>query len=245
MLDPNLLSRINKKKVLYDVLLPLSSVANEDIKSRIKLEWIYNSNAIEGNTLSLRETKQVLETGITIGKKSLREHLEVINHRDAIEYVERLSQQAAIPKISQVRQIHMLLLKGIDDHNAGMYRQTRVRILGAQHIPPDYPKVPRYMQSWASWLRRAGKKLHPIELAAVAHYRFVAIHPFIDGNGRTARLIMNLLLQQHGYPAAVILNKYKSQYYQVLSQAECGTIEPLVNYVGRAVENSLLLFITE
>lgn len=138
MLDPRLLARLEHKKAQLDALRPLPAAAVARLKEQITVEWIYNSNAIEGSTLTLRETQLILETGLTIGGKSLHEHFEVINHKDAIEYVESLSEQDAPFSAFHVRQIHKLVLTRIDDENAGQYRRTHVRIGGAQHVPPEF-----------------------------------------------------------------------------------------------------------
>ena len=242
MLDPRLLERLETKKRQLDELRPLPAAAVQRLKEQILVEWTYNSNAIEGSTLSLRETRLILETGLTIGGKSLREHFEVINHRDAIEYVEALVDNSEPISPFHVRQIHKLVLSRIDDESAGTYRKTQVLIAGAAHIPPEPWFVPQKMGDWGSWLADS-QAVHPVELAAQAHHRLVAIHPFIDGNGRTARLIMNLILMRAGYPPTVILRINRQQYYRVLTEADAGKVDPLVNFVGRAVERSLTLYL--
>jgi len=221
-------------------LRPLPSAILARLNERFTLEWIYNSNAIEGSTLSLQETRLILETGLTIGGKSLREHFEVTNHREAILYVEDLVSQDVHITPFHVRQVHALVLKNIDSENAGQYRKTQVQISGAAHTPPDSWEVPRLMNEWGAWLLEAQKQDEPICIAAQAHHRLVNIHPFVDGNGRTARLIMNLILIKEGYPPAVIERVHRKQYYRVLAQADEGKIVPLVNFLGRAVERSLL-----
>lgn len=242
-MNARLLTRIQNKRALLDVLRPLPEQAVARLKEQIMVEWIYNSNAIEGSTLTLRETQLILETGITIGGKSLREHFEVINHRSAIEYVEHLvsGSEPIIPY--HVRQIHNLVLTNINDAEAGQYRKTEVRIAGAEHIPPESWEVGRAMDEWGAGLVNADSSVHPIALAAMAHHRLVSIHPFVDGNGRTARLVMNLILMRAGYPPTVILRSNRKQYYNVLSMADRGQDEPLVNFVGRAVERSLVLYL--
>jgi Fic family protein len=243
MLNSRLLTRIQQKKEKLDSLRPLPVASLKRLKEHFTVEWIYNSNAIEGSTLTLRETQLILETGLTIGGKSLREHFEVTNHKDAIEYVEKLSNAKEAITPFHVRQIHKLVLTQIDDENAGQYRKTEVRILGASHIPPEAWELSRSMTEWGNWLKVSENKIHPVELAALAHHRLVAIHPFIDGNGRTARLVMNLILFKYGYPPAVILQVNRKQYYQALMQADSGKIDPLINFVGRSVERSLTLYL--
>lgn len=243
MLNSRLLTRIEDKKARLDSLRPLPAVAVNRLREQFTLEWTYNSNAIEGSTLTLRETQLILETGMTIGGKSLREHFEVINHREAIKYVESLADKKEPIAAFQVRQIHKLILSQIDDENAGQYRKTNVRIAGATLIPPEAWDVPQRMSDWENWLKEAERAMHPVEVAALAHHQLTAIHPFVDGNGRTARLVMNLILFRAGYPPAVILRANRQQYYRVLSQADAGKPAPLVNFVGRAVDHSLTLYL--
>lgn len=243
MLDKRLLDRINRKKQDLDSLRPLPTLAVSRLQEQINAEWIYNSNAIEGNTLTLQETRLILETGITVGGKSLREHFEVINHQKAIEFVEALVQDSVDITPFHVRQIHQLVLAQIDDDSAGQYRNLPVRIAGATHTPPDSWEVPSEMDGWGEWMNGTSQKLHAVERAALAHHKLAAIHPFIDGNGRTARLVMNLLLMCDGYPPTVISKVNRLQYYRVLAQADNGRENPIVNFVGRAVEQSLTFYL--
>lgn len=243
MLNTRLLNRINDKKQTLDSLRPLPVTALRRLQQEMVIEWIYNSNAIEGNTLTLQETRLILETGLTVGGKTLREHFEVTNHHKAIEYVESLVQVEDTLTAFHVRQIHRLVLAGIDDESAGNYRTLPVRIAGAAHVPPEPWQIGALMAEWTDWVNGESKSLHPVERAALAQHKLVSIHPFIDGNGRTARLIMNLLLLREGYPPTIILKVNRQQYYRVLAQADRGSETPLVNFVGRAVERSLIFYI--
>jgi Fic family protein len=243
MLEPRLLARLDGKKAQLDALRPLPQAAVRRLHEQLTVEWIYNSNAIEGNTLTLRETKLILETGLTIGGKSLREHFEVLNHKKAIDYVGSLAMAAQQVTPVEVRQIHRLVLTQINDQDAGQYRTLPVRIAGAEHLPPEPWQVPQLMSDWGDWLTGMAQELHPVVRGALAHHRLVAIHPFIDGNGRTARLVMNLLLMRDGYPPTVIENASHRQYYRVLARADGGDEAPLVNFVGRAAERSLTLYV--
>jgi len=243
LLETRLLSRLTQKKARLDALRPLPAAAVARLAENLTVEWIYNSNAIEGSTLTLRETELILERGITIGGKSLREHFEVINHRDAIEYVQALARGDEPFTPFHVRQIHQLVLARIDDENAGKYRRTNVRIGGAMHIPPEAFLIAAEMDAWGEWLNTTAAALHPIDRAALAHHKLAAIHPFVDGNGRTARLVMNLLLLRDGYPPTVILRANRVQYYRVLARADKDKDAPLINFVGRAVERSLNLYL--
>jgi Fic family protein len=243
MIEARLLKRLETKKAQLDGLRPLPVAEVSRLREKILIEWIYNSNAIEGSTITLQETRLILETGLTVGGKSLREHFEVINHKEAIQYVENLVQNTEPITAFHVRQIHKLILTNIDDENAGSYRETQVRIAGAPFIPPESWLITSLMTEWSEWVASAQGSIHPVALAAQAHHRLVAIHPFVDGNGRTARLVMNLLLMRRAYPPTVILRANRRQYYSVLAQADSGRTDALVNFVGRAVENSLNLYL--
>lgn len=188
----------NRKQQL-DKLRPFPEHALGSLHDSLIVDWTYNSNAIEGNTLTLKETKLVLEDGITVGGKSLREHFEAVNHREAILYVEDIVQKAEPLSEWQIKSIHRLILQKIDDSNAGRYRTQNVVISGARHIPPDFLQIPGEMQRFIEWYRQRGTKYHPIEKAALIHTLFVKNHPFVDGNGRTARLLMNFELMKDGY----------------------------------------------
>jgi Fic family protein len=244
MLNTRLFARIHAKKARLDALRPLLSAAVRRLEEQLAIEWTYNSNAIEGSTLTLRETQLILEQGVTIGGKSLREHFEVVNHREAIALVASLAEKREPVTTSIVRQLHALVLARIDDENAGQYRQLPVRIAGATHEPPPAWDVSARMSDWADWLAaQEAEGAEAVELAAVAHHRLVSIHPFLDGNGRTARLIMNLVLLRAGYPPAIIARANRAQYYRSLARADRGDERSLANLVGRAVERSLTLYL--
>ena len=248
VIEKRLLSRIHVLKAQLDESRPLPKSVLARLREQINLEWIYNSNAIEGSTLTLRETQLILEHGFTIGGKSLREHFEVINHQTAIHFVEQLAAQHSRLTTHQIRQLHQqlqqLVLKNIDDENAGQYRQIVVRIAGAKHVPAEPWQVPALMDDLVRWIAgRDSVALHPIERAAQVHHRFVAIHPFVDGNGRTGRLLLNLLLFKDGYPPTVIEKINRRQYYKVLGDADAGNLRPLTNFVARACERSLQMYV--
>jgi len=199
-----------------DVLRPLPHQMVKNLHEQLVLEWTYNSNAIEGNTLTLKETKVVLE-GITIGGKLMREHFEAINHKEAIDYVEAIAQQQEPFNELTIRSIHQLVLKNIDNDHAGRYRQENVLIAGAEHTPPDHLHIPQQMKALLAWYHVFSG--HPIERAARLHTDFVKIHPFVDGNGRTARLLMNLDLILSGYLPVVIKAANRLRYYEALDKA--------------------------
>ncbi len=208
---------IDSLKNKLDAQRPLPPSVVKNLQEDLILRWTYHSNAIEGNTLTLLETKVVLE-GITVGGKALREHFEAINHRNAIYYVEDIIKKEEPFTEWQIRNIHQLILKNIDDDNAGRYRQQNVLISGATNTPPDYTLLNDKMAQFVDWYNLESNQLHPIERAAKVHANFVGIHPFIDGNGRTSRLLMNLELMKAGYPPCVITVENRLAYYEALDQ---------------------------
>jgi Fic family protein len=209
---------IDEQKKAIDLLRPLTKNQYNTLRNNLIVEWTYNSNAIEGNTLTLSETKVVLE-GITIGGKSVVEHLEAINHRDAILFLESIVDRQEEITEWNIRNLHQIILKDIDNSNAGKYRMENVLISGAKHIPPDYLMVPVQMQTLVYENNKEWIHYHPVVRAALLHGEFVKIHPFIDGNGRTARLLLNLVLMGSGYPPIVIKKESRLVYYEALDTA--------------------------
>lgn len=242
-MSPALLKGIEGKKRRLDRLRPFPPAAVARMRDEFLIEWTYNSNAIEGNTLSLRETELVLKRGLTIGNKTLKEHFEAINHQAGIEFLERFVDRKAELDEGFIRALHGLILKNIDDGQAGAYRSTNVRILGAVHLPPDSTKVPGLISELLCWYSANRYSMPAPELAAWLHYLFIWIHPFIDGNGRTARLLMNLALLQAGYPPAVILTLDRKRYYRVLREADLDRPGPFLDFIGRAVDRSLAIYL--
>ena len=192
------------------------------IAQALELEYTFESNRIEGNTMTLRETDLVINEGLTISGKSMREHLEVINHQEAIAYIKHLMDKNTTLNEREVLSIHNLILRGINPEDAGRYRKVQVMIKGSSYMPPQPFMVSKEMEDYFIWYETNKKTLHPIILAAELHERLVTIHPFIDGNGQTSRLIMNLILLQNGYVIANIKGDYDSrmQYYNTLETAQ-------------------------
>ncbi len=213
-----LLTEIDGLKTRLDAASPLTS---EQLQQALDIEYTFESNRIEGNTLTLRETDLVVNKGLTVGGKSMREHLEAINHYEAILYIRELATRGAALDEREVGNIHALVLRGIDRDNAGRYRSLPVMISGSRHVPPQPWAVPKLMEDYGLWLIGESLSLHPVVRAAEAHERLVTIHPFIDGNGRTARLVMNLILLANGYAIANIPGDTHSRraYYDALERA--------------------------
>jgi len=213
------LARIDEKKKKLDNCRPLPPELVKNLADWFAVDYTYNSNAIEGNTLSLSETALVVEKGITIGGKTIREHLEAINHMQAIDFIKQLSQkQRTDIATDDILAIHKIVLQKIDDYHAGVFRKINVRVAGSSTIFPNYTKVPLLMVDFMQWLHTTNE--HPIIIAALAHFKLVSIHPFVDGNGRTSRLLMNLLLLQAGYPFAIIKNESRAAYINALEKAQ-------------------------
>ena len=212
--------QINQLKKWLDSFRPLPPTVVAELKKLYDVRFTYNSNAIEGNTLTQSETELVLEMGITIGGKTLREHLEVIGHKDAIDYIEELAQQGTPIGEWEIKQIHNLILRAISPDEAGCYRQLDVTA-GTEYVYPPHYLLNDLMAEFANWLSSPeAMALHPIELASEAPLRFVSIHPFRDGNGRTGRLLMNLLLLKTGYPIVVISNQVRKAYIDAIVEAQ-------------------------
>ena len=215
---PSNLTSIDEKLALLNSKRPFPTATINSIKSNELIEWTYNSNGIEGNTLTLKETKVVLE-GITIGGKSVKEHLEAINHKEAILYLEELVGKDSVLTERDIKNIHQLVLKEIDQENAGRYRGEKVIISGATHIPPDHIFVPEQMEQLILDLKTWTKQYHPLVVSALLHGEFVKIHPFVDGNGRTARLLMNFIAIKNGFPPLIIRKEQRLEYYDALDHA--------------------------
>ncbi|MGZ3801866.1 MAG: Fic family protein [Bdellovibrio sp.] len=230
-------SQLDQYKEKLDSLRPLPPASLKSMRDDLALRLTYNSNAIEGNTLTLQETKVVLE-GITIGGKLIREHFEAINHAEAFNYIEHLAKSSSALTEFDIKSIHQLILKGIDDKNAGIYRHENVIISGALHKPPDFILVPNLMTDLVRWY--AGSTLlHPVERAARIHSDFVKIHPFTDGNGRTSRLLMNLELLKNGFPITYIPIEKRLDYYRTLDLSHTqGDYEPFIQLVASEVKES-------
>lgn len=243
IIDKDIHDRIVRKKKELDALRHLPKSVLERLRNQFAIELAYNSNAIEGNTLTLRETKLVIEEGITIKGKTLREHFEAINHQKAFNFLEGIVRDRTKITEQVIKNIHKIIMTRIDDKYAGRYRDINVRILGAIKSPPRFEKIPQMMKEYVRYVNENPDKLNSIELAAIIHYRLVEIHPFTDGNGRCARLLMNLFLMGHGYPITMVLKVDRKKYYERLKEADKGNIKPFVDFIGRNVERSLDLYL--
>lgn len=239
---------ITAKKQQLDKQRPFNRNFVKNLEEWFKIELTYTSNAIEGNTLSRAETALVVEKGLTIGGKTLIEHLEATNHANALDFVKKKVRDKN-SKITEedILKIHEIILSGIDKQNAGFYRNVPVRISGSNVILPNSRKVPNLMNEFSLWLLKK-TNIHAIELASEAHYRLVTIHPFIDGNGRTARLLMNMILMMNGYPPAIIRKQDRLAYINSLEKAQLSGSTPesksdYLKLIAKAVNRSLDIYL--
>lgn len=244
-------SRMKLKKLLLEIdknleklstLRPLTQGEVERLRDEFLIEFTYNSNAIEGNTLTLQETAMVLE-GVTIDQKPLKEHLEIIGHRDAFKYVESLVHEKQEFSEYIIKSIHSLVLMDRAE-DRGVYRRIPVRIMGAFHEPPQPYLVEPMMNELIVNHADRKAKMHLVEAVALFHLDFEGIHPFIDGNGRTGRLLINLELMQNGYPAIDVKFSDRRKYYQAFdeyyrNQNELPMVEKVARYVSERLEQYL------
>lgn len=241
LIQEKLLSRINEKMHRLDSLRPLPGDAVKKLHEEMRLLHTYHSNAIEGNTLTLPETKLVLEEGITISGKSLREHLEATNNARAFDLLENIAKKKKTIDHVVIQKIHEVVMAGILE-DAGKYRTKNVRITGASKTPPDWSKLTKLMDELIEKI--AQYKRHPLEIAAILHHRFVEIHPFIDGNGRVSRLLTNLFLIAQGYPPVVLKIEDRGKYYRFLRAADAGNLRPFANFIAKTVDESLMMYLS-
>ena len=241
-------STLLKNKLV--LLRPLKELDIRRLRDDERAEMVYASNALEGNTLTISETQWILEKGMTVDGKSMREHLEVINLNEAIDYVEDLVRGDEELDERTLKQIHYLVYNKLAENKqlAGNYRNINVRILGSEHMPPDFMKINDEMKKMFEWSDKAKKELHPIEYAAELHEKFVGIHPFTDGNGRTARLLMNFTLTSNGYPPIIIKpdKESRERYIDALEHGHLtGDNAPFIKIVKELVDNKMVEMIKQ
>ncbi len=236
------LRRLDELKERWAAAKPLNPTQMQRLRAFFDIEYTWQSNRIEGNTLTLQETKLVVEEGLTIGGKKMVEHLEAINHAEAVGFIFALADGGEDLNRRNLLQLHALILKGIDPENAGKWRSVPVRISGSRHVPPQPWQLEQLMEDYLRHYQRRKTVLHPVLLAAEMHERLVRIHPFIDGNGRTARLVMNFILLRNGYTIAILKGDptRRLEYYRALEKVQVDN-DPLPFYllVADEVEESL------
>lgn len=241
-ISKNLQKLLDEIDILKKKLNNNRQIDNFKIYQAEELEYTFESNRIESNTLTLRESDLVINEGLTISGKSMREHLEVINHQEAIGYIKQLMERNFPLNERELLTVHNLVLRGIIPEDAGRYRKVQVMIKDSSHMPLQPFMIAKAMEDYFSWYESNKTKIHPIILAAEMHERLATIHPFIDGNGSTSRLIMNLILLQNGYVIANIKSDYNTQmkYYQALQTAQTtNNKEDFILFIGQIEKESL------
>lgn len=204
--------------LLLSAYRPLPPETLKSLREYYRVGLTYTSNALEGNSLTESETKVVIEDGLTIEGKPLRDHYEAVGHAKAYDYVYQITEKKGLTE-EDILNLHRLFYQQIDVEKAGHYRNVKVYISGSRYAVAAVSKIPGEMQKLVKWYNENEKKLHPIELAATLHQRFVFIHPFVDGNGRVARLLMNLALLRNGYTIAIIPAILRHEYIYSLETA--------------------------
>lgn len=216
-----------------------------DLSRFFKVRTIYNSNAIEGNSLDEGETQRVVEQGMTIAGHSMKDHLEARNLAKALEFIEELAVGSEVISENDIRQVHQLILKGIDDENAGAYRSSDVEITGSSFKTTSYLNVPHEMGEFGRWFQDISVRssdVSPVVLATAAHAWFVQIHPFIDGNGRTARILLNIILMRNQYPIPVITRDERQRYYDALEASQYSELTPFLDLVYEDILDSMDIY---
>jgi len=240
--------KLTEKKKILDKNRPFDKAIIKNLEEWFRIELTYTSNAIEGNTLTRAETALVVEKGLTIGGKSITEHLEATNHALALDFIkEQIKRKPSDLKEKDILKIHEIIFDRIDRENAGIYRRVPVRISGSAVVFPNPKKVQTLMDDFFKWLKNK-TKMHAVELASEAHYRFVTIHPFIDGNGRTARLLMNMILMMKGFPPAIIRKNDRLAYIKSLEKpqlvnGEGDSKNDYFKLISSAVDRSLNIYL--
>jgi len=220
MLKKDLLKKIKENKKKLDSKRPLSEGEIRAIRKWFDVSYTYHSNAIEGNTLTLGETRMILEDGLTVGGKQVKEILEAKNHQQALNLLFEIVKSKKDFSEEIICGLHKKLLLGIDDENAGRWRKIQVYITGSEELPPPAEKVSQLMKEFIKWHNNYKDKVNILDLAILVHYKFVKIHPFIDGNGRMARLLFNLILIRGGYPPVIIPIIKRQKYIEAIKKGE-------------------------
>ncbi|MDI6737967.1 MAG: Fic family protein [Nanoarchaeota archaeon] len=243
IISQKIFQRVMERKKYLDSLRPLDSLQLKKLKEDFLIEYVYDSTSIEGNTLTLNETRLVLQEGVTIGGKSLGEHLDVTNQKEAMEWIEGFVKEKRELKEADMLALHRITLKGISDYWAGRYKTSQNRILGSRLKTTPPHKVESEMGNLVYALNKNPEGYNPVELAAFAHHELVRIHPFADGNGRVARLLCNLVLMRHGFLPVIVRKADRKKYFACLEKAHFGNMKAFADFLALRLEESLMLYI--
>lgn len=241
---------IDKLKEVLENKRPLDSSLMRTIAQKFREEWIYHSNAIEGNTLTLQETAFFLREGLTIKGKTMQEHLEVINHAEAIDFLQEAIHHRKLNE-GLIKEIHAIIFQGVKverNQIGGLYKTKDNHVLTPSGVIHNYTsslQVPIEMEKLINWYEENVLVLHPIQLSALFHYKFVAIHPFLDGNGRVSRLCMNFILMKFGFPPAIVKQENRLDYYLALESSDRGDFSSFIELIASEVRRSLEVMVKE
>ncbi|XP_014599342.1 PREDICTED: adenosine monophosphate-protein transferase FICD homolog isoform X2 [Polistes canadensis] len=241
-LDRRFLRRIDQKRNTLSAI-PDNNAALIRAKKEAYFQHIYHTVGIEGNTMNLAQTRAIVETRIAVAGKSIDEHNEILGLDAAMKYINAtLVNKVGSISIKDILEIHRRVLGHVDPVECGRFRRTQVYVGG--HVPPGPDDIHYLMEEFALWLNsERAIRMHPVRYAALAHYKLVHIHPFSDGNGRTSRLLMNMILMQAGYPPVIIQKQHRHKYYENLQIANSGDVRPFVRFIAECTEQTLDLFL--
>ena len=233
-----MIDRIDRFKAALDAVRPLEGDTLKELRSYYKIGLTWSSNALEGNTLTISETKVVLEDGLTIGGRPLRDFYETVGHGAAYDFMFTLVGERKI-RVKDIRAIHRLFYRQVDEPQAGVWRDQPVIVTGSSYVFPAPADIEREMEGLEAWAAAERNRLHPIEFAALLHLKLVTVHPFIDGNGRMSRLVMNLALLQDGYQLAIIPPVCRADYLAAIRRYQLhGDSKPFTDFIAERVIES-------
>ena len=239
MIKQELFHKADNYKNLIDLNRPFNSEQLKELDNYFRVGFTYSSNSIEGNTLTITETKILLEDGITVGGKSIKDYYEASGHAQAYDYMLSVARTGQLDITEDIiKKLHYLFYHKLDQEEAGQYRKIQVYISGTEYLPPKAEEVPHLMEHFINQMQSSKRLMHPIEFAAICHKRLVDIHPFKDGNGRTARLLMNLILVNEGYGITSIPPVLRNEYINalILSQRKNNPdIDTFIEFIAECV----------
>jgi Fic family protein len=239
MAKQELFHKADYYKILIERNRPLDSEQLTELDNYFRIGFTYSSNSLEGNTLTITETKILLEDGITVGGKPIKDYYEASGHAQAYDYMLTMARTNNFVITEEViKRLHFLFYHKLDQEEAGQYRKIHVFISGAEYLPPSPEEIPHLMEQFIRQMQISNKLMHPIEFAAICHKRLVDIHPFKDGNGRTARLLMNLILINAGYGITSIPPVLRNEYINalIISQRETNPdIDTFIEFIAECV----------